>query len=311
MVARPVVCARPAAWAIAFVLGVGWSETASAFCRTTTCQTCVQPDEGCVEEGTKLFWPGSCITYDVNQNGSQWATYEETKAAADLAFHAWQSATVTCDGAGVNPTFELQNLGPVACDRHEYNDQSKTFGGNANIVVFHDGDWPEADQAGPGLIALTTVSFEVSSGQIFDADIEINGQNRISPVTPDPTSYDLQSILTHEAGHFFGLAHAIESCSAVGGDCPTMTRQYPRGSDAFRTLEADDIAGICAIYPANRAVSDSACVPRHGFASTCGTTDKPAGCCAVAPGARSRPRAEAVLAGLVGLAVFLLRRRRG
>jgi MYXO-CTERM domain-containing protein len=271
----------------------------------------MQADDACVMDGKQLYWPGSCITYDVQQGGSKWATYDETKAAADAAFGAWQVATASCAGAA-SPTFELQNLGPVACDRHEYNDENHTFGGNANIVVFHDGEWPEADQAGPGLIALTTVSFEVSSGQIFDADIEINGQNQIS-TTPSvlATAYDLQSILTHEAGHFFGLAHATKACSAAGGDCPTMTRQYPRGSDVFRTLEPDDIAGICDIYGPNRTVSDTACVPRHGFSSTCGTTDKPGGCCAVAPGARSRPRAEALFAGLVGLAVLLLRRRRG
>jgi len=51
-------------------------------------------------------------------------------------------------------------------------------------------------------------------GHLFDADIEINSSPTARPLTtqepPDPSTIDLQAILTHEAGHFFGLAHATD-----------------------------------------------------------------------------------------------------
>ena len=71
--------------------------------------------------------------------------------------------------------------------------------------------------------------------------------------TPVPaTSYDLPSILTHEVGHFLGMAHSTEPCTVGGDDCPTMNPFYTTGSDAYRSLEADDVAGICAVYPPSR-----------------------------------------------------------
>jgi hypothetical protein len=53
---------------------------------------------------------------------------------------------------------------------------------------------------------------------------------------------DLEAALTHELGHFLGLDHS---------DVPGATMQPEAmgfGATDLRTLEADDIAGICAIY---------------------------------------------------------------
>src|SRR5262249_22036433 len=152
-----------------------WSGSAAAFCRTTTCDTCDQAAGSCVSEGTFLYWAARCISYDVQQDGSKWASFDQVNAAAQAAFDAWQNAA--CPGSGAHPSIALLNRGPVACNRHEFNDETHSYGGNANIVVFHDAGWA---QAGPGVIALTTVSFGRTSGRIYDADIEINGLNEIS-----------------------------------------------------------------------------------------------------------------------------------
>jgi len=54
-----------------------------------------------------------------------------------------------------------------------------------------------------------------------------------------PNTFDLQAILTHEAGHFFGLAHATDTHSI-------MYAYYKPGAIQ---LTADDVAGVCATYP--------------------------------------------------------------
>jgi hypothetical protein len=284
-------------------IGLAYHAQAAAFCRTTTCDKCpVDPGE-CVTEGIPLFWPVTCINYGIQKDASRRASYDQVSAAADEAFHVWGS--VSCPD-GLAPTLEFLNLGPVACDHHEYNDQSKSFGGNANVIIFHDDGDPDA---AAGQLAITTVTFNVNTGEIYDADIEVDSSKPISTMTPVPSlQYDLQSILTHEVGHFLGLAHSNVPCPS-GVDCPTMDANYRLGSDDFRTLSDDDIAGICTIYPTNRQAVDNACMPRHGFSSECGVPPHK-GCCATAPGGRTTGGAEACFAMLVGLGIWLARARR-
>jgi hypothetical protein len=213
----------------------------------------------------------------------------------------------------VPPSFELANLGPVACDRHEYNDQQNSYGGNANIIVFRDDEW--AATKDPHTLALTTVTYNRNTGEIYDADIEVNSHVQFATMRSISTSlrvpnnsYDLQSILTHEAGHFLGLAHSNASCSP-SGDCPTMDAMYRTGSDDFRTLDKDDIEGICAIYPPNRTAVDNSCAPRHGFSGECGTEGHK-GCCSTAPGGASSRQNNGFYAALLGVGVCLARVRR-
>ncbi|HKQ69750.1 MAG TPA: matrixin family metalloprotease [Polyangiaceae bacterium] len=287
------------------LVGLASSRAASAFCRTTTCDKCTAVAGACVTEGHPLFWPVTCINYDVQQRASTQADLDQVTAIADAAFETW--ASVTCPN-GLPPSFTVRNLQPVACDKHEYNDQDKSFGGNANILIFRTGQWSEAQVT--QTLALTTVTFNVNSGEIYDADIEVSDDNPISVETPVlGGKYDLQSILTHEVGHFLGLAHS-QACDAPDGrGCPTMDPVYRQGSDDFRSLEADDVAGICTIYPADRNATDNSCRPRHGFSSDCGSTGDSKGCCTTAPGGTSHGAVGALCASLLGLAAWVSRRR--
>jgi hypothetical protein len=56
-----------------------------------------------------------------------------------------------------------------------------------------------------------------------------------------PNEYDFLSVVTHEAGHFLGMAHSDQPNS-------TMFFSYDRALTVSRELRADDIDGICSIY---------------------------------------------------------------
>ena len=64
-----------------------------------------------------------------------------------------------------------------------------------------------------------------------------------SAVNPTCVAYDVQDILTHEAGHFLGFGHT----PVVGA---TMNAQSDLGDTSKRTLHPDDILAVCTVYPA-------------------------------------------------------------
>jgi hypothetical protein len=171
--------------------------------------------------------------------------------------------------------------------------------------MFRDDGWPYAN--GGETLALTTITFNTENGEIYDADVEINSYDDRKNLTigDGRIGSDLLSIATHEAGHFLGLAHSDELQA-------TMFPSYNPGETKLRTLEADDVAGICDIYPAGRPVSTQSCEPRHGFSERCGGSSDDDGCST--SGGPARPGgafALSALGGLVASAVALrLRSRR-
>jgi hypothetical protein len=92
------------------------------------------------------------------------------------------------------------------------------------------------------------------------------------------TGFDLQAILTHEAGHFFGLAHSTDT-SAI------MYALYQRGAIALTT---DDVNAICDAQPSAPAT--------------------PSGCALAARGGVTA--GETTFALLPGMAILALVRRR-
>ena len=307
--------------AIAFVAGLcalAASNQADAFCRTTTCQNCPQPLNGCVTSGIPIFWAESCVGYDLQRDASAQVPLDTATQIAAQAFSHWQD--VLCPDADTPPSIRFTDLGPVNCGRAEFNDPREPTpnqGGNANIIVFRDATWDHTNTYDPtSTLALTTVTYSAITGRIYDADIELNGQLPLDASgSPRPDAFDLESVLTHEVGHFLGLAHSNLPCDA---ECPAMHASYTRGSIASRTLKADDIAGICTIYPPDRTHTSDTCLPMGGHSSECGSaqpivspTNNGSGCAIAFSRQDSHADALPFVAVWAIIAPIALRNRRG
>ncbi len=269
---------------------------ASAYCRTAVCgeevgKRCEPPEpDDC---GIAIAWPTACVGYSVQRDASDQVELAAVTDLAARAFATWTAAT--CGGQPVG--IAASDLGPVTCDQQEFDQESK----NQNLIVFRDSSWPY----GPGALALTTVTYALDTGEIRDGDIELNSKHASFTTSDGDVDVDLLSILTHEAGHFLGMAHSPVTDA-------TMQTDYPPKSISLRTLEADDVAGICAVYPPG---GTAACDPEplNGLGDECGEAASAGddGCgCEVAGEPTSAPTWALLGVAAAGVSAAASRRRR-
>jgi matrixin len=271
---------RASRWSIGVIVAlsvISASSRAGAYCREVTEGAPAGYDpvsRGCfvgsADGGPSppLFWRNQCVSYSVQRDGSKQLSLADIERVAGQAFITWGSAQ--CPGGGT-PGIVASAYPVVDC-------QQVPSQGHNNAIIFRDGSWPYDDIA--NAIGYTTLTvYEESTGghvagEIIGADIEINSANYtiVASATPPAGAYDLSSILTHEVGHFLGLAHSTETSAVM------YALYHPQST----TLTLDDISGICSIYPPDGsrtttigAVAATACQPEPplGFLVECGTLD--------------------------------------
>ena len=276
---------------------------ARAYCRATTCgavssAACPLDANGCATAGTPLSWSTACLSFAVDQAGSpkRGISYDVFDGVVRLALQQWLA--VDC-GGGRHPSIALWDAadfaGSLVCSKAEYNQAAP----NANAWILRDDAWPYTDTGSE--FAHTTVTFDAASGRILDADVEINSHGVELTTSDDVIVADLQSIATHEAGHFLGLADSADPDA-------TMSRAYSPASRKARSLSSDDKAAICALYPPDRdvpACSDPS--PNHGYSRYCAGATSPPGCALTR--AASPPSSSALLAA-TGALFWASHRRR-
>lgn len=260
-------------WIAAFVLLS--AADAHAYCRTTSvpASPSFQPvGDNCWTKGVPVWWKDSCVAYEIESSGGKNLALENVAQIAMLSFETWTS--VQCGAGPITMSVTAGKPVPPMCTAVGYVKGAKN---NVNEIIFHDDAWPYND--GVNTIALTTLTFNSDTGQILDADIELNSASgMITTGTPTATTFDLQSVLTHESGHFFGLAHS-------GHSEATMYSMYKPASTSMRTLAADDIAGICDVYgtssrPTATGPIESECSspPRGNYDGMCPAPTSGGGC---------------------------------
>lgn len=126
---------------------------------------------------------------------------------------------------------------------------------NMNLIRWIEQDW-ELIHPVPGsqlIVALSTVSYNQKTGEIYDADISFNGEFFQFVVGPSGPSAEagkrpqiIQNVMAHEVGHALGLGdlYGTQDAGAVmygvsGGE------EEPE----VKALSPDDAKGLCAIYP--------------------------------------------------------------
>ena len=299
---------RVATWLMAASLGISLGSLAlpsraDAYCRTrvdgTKARKNGEPEDssGCYGTGNQLFWRSSCISYQLYP-AARLVSLNEARQVVAEAFAKWtQTSCALQEEPGKNPdariSLDVRDLGETQCAKAG-NPADKAQSGynkegpNQNVIIFRDAEWPyrkndEGADDQSRTLGLTTVTFD-ETGEIRDADMELNTyETKVKVRDIGPDDYDLASIITHEAGHFLGIAHSNVD------DSSTMYFEYQPGETRKQFLKLDDINAICEAYApggirysGTQQITAGTCdpTPQGGVQRSC---DDEAGGCAAAP----------------------------
>jgi len=130
-------------------------------------------------------------------------------------------------------------------------------------------DWTGFDPTAAGATDVQYVTNAAGEWTIAEADLYLNGGLRWTTETPAESSEkrSVLSVVTHELGHALGLLHNCEPNGEEGApECSISPRfesasMYPIYGTGQSALSADDVAGLCFLYPAEPgSPADAECV---------------------------------------------------
>jgi hypothetical protein len=180
------------------------------------------------DDGLPLRWPRGAVRFQVETSPDLPLSPEHLTDVVAAAFAPWAALP--------GDPLDLE-AGPPVADGFGY----ELGGANANVVRWEAHEWEYDHEA----LMLTFTHYRTSDGALVDADILVNGVDHAWSAGAGEAGadrFDLQSALTHEAGHFLGLAHSPDHPEA------TMYPSIAAGDRSRRELAGDDAAGFASLY---------------------------------------------------------------
>ena len=183
-----------------------------------------------------LKWKGT-VRYFVSDTGVPGISPAALQSTAARAFSTWEAvptASVAFQFVGFTSAVPFDD------------DGISTFGFDAQ---------PDLDR----VLGATSFVVDTLTGEIVESDVFFNSIFTWSTAAAgDASRFDLQSVATHEIGHFVGLGHSAIGETEIRPDggrrvLASGAVMFPislgRGVTADRTLQPDDIAGVSDLYP--------------------------------------------------------------
>jgi hypothetical protein len=186
----------------------------------------------------KLKWNQLPVHYYVGNVAVPGVSVSQLQATVAASFATWQNvptATLSSQFAGVTNASAGDGLGD-----------------GLSVLGFF------SDPAEPDVLGSTSWMVDDVTGEIVESDIFFNSIIPWSVSAGGESGrFDLQSIATHEIGHFWGIGHsALGETQQVTGGLKVIAKAAVMFPIAFspantldRTLQPDDIAGISDLYP--------------------------------------------------------------
>jgi len=187
-----------------------------------------------------VVWPKIPVPFYINEGTLPPELGASAKDKLLAGFAAWSAPRCTF--------FAAELLGDLPGGTFDAADDK-----NVLLWVNRPDPWPMELGLVDSIIGTTVITTGFKEGRevLVDADIVFNNVGfcwfDYSPAGPTPCDgglpVDTLSIITHEEGHFLGLGHS------VAGATMQSFYKYAETQDQLRTLEQDDIDGVCGLYP--------------------------------------------------------------
>lgn len=196
-------------------------------------------------EASAPRWGEMPVGYYVNRSTIPGGIAGIAVSRIESGFASWANAGCT--------EWRANLLGDTT-DRDNYNDGKSVF-------YWISDSWPGALGDVNSVIGVTMPVWGRFDNLIVDADMVFNNVKFCWNDSGNNGCVDTQSIATHEQGHFLGLGHSSEPSA-------TMAAYYVAGSST-RTLEGDDVEGVCALYPIGGTAAASTSSAAAGGGGSC------------------------------------------
>ena len=186
---------------------------------------------------TPLKWNQTRLRWFATDRGVAGVTAAQFQTAVAAGFATWEAVPTA--------SVAFQFVGFTSAAPFD-DDGISTFGFDAQ---------PDLDR----VLGATSFVVDTLTGEIVESDVFFNSIFTWSTAAAgDASRFDLQSVATHEIGHFVGLGHSAIGETEIRPDggrrvLASGAVMFPislgRGITADRTLQPDDIAGVSDLYP--------------------------------------------------------------